>query len=114
MGLSNVRQQRCIDRNPFLSLLDGRRVRGCATLLSLLTLATLILFHAGRGSAQQASASINGVISDPTGAVVAGATRTLTALGTNVVTSPTTYADGISVFVNVRPARYALKVVKEG
>jgi Carboxypeptidase regulatory-like domain len=114
MGLSNVRQQRCIDRNPFLSLLDGSRVRGCATLLSLLTLATLILFHAGRVYAQQASASINGVISDPTGAVVVGATITLTALDTNVVRTTTSNAAGIYVFVNVPPARYALKVVKDG
>ena len=45
MGLSNVRQQRCIDRNAFRSLLDGSRSRGCATLLSLLTLAAFILLQ---------------------------------------------------------------------
>ena len=77
-------------------------------------LAAFIFLHASRVSAQQASASINGVISDPTGAVVAGATITLTALDTNVVRTTTSNAAGIYVLVNVPPSRYALKVVKEG
>jgi Carboxypeptidase regulatory-like domain len=112
-GLSNVRQQRCIDRNPFRRPLDGFGSPRCTTLLSRLMLAAFILLHAGRVSAQQASASIKGVINDPTGAVVAGATITLTALDTNVVRTTTSNAAGIYVFVNIPPARYALKVVKE-
>src|SRR5271170_4960558 len=113
-ALSNVHQQLCIGRSAFRSQRHGIRSRYCAALLPLLMLAALVLLHTGQGSAQQASASINGVINDPTGAVVAGATITLTALDTNVVRTTTSNAAGIYVFVNVLPARYALKVVKEG
>jgi hypothetical protein len=113
-AISNVRQQRSIERNPFRSPIDRIRSPRCATLLSLLMLAAFILLHADRVSAQQAAASINGVISDPTGAVVAAATITLTALDTKVVRTTTSNAAGIYVFVDVPPARYALKVVKEG
>src|SRR5271169_3006407 len=100
-ALSNVHQQRCIGRSAVRSQRDGIRSRRCATLWPVLTLAALILLHAGRVSAQQASASINGVISDPTGAVVAGAIITLTALDTNVVRTTTSNTAGIYVFVNV-------------
>jgi len=93
---------------------DGIRPRRCAALLPPLMLASIILLHAGRVSAQQASASINGVISDPAGSVVAGAAIALTALDTNVVRTTISNEAGIYVFVNVPPARYALKVVKEG
>src|SRR5580698_7428935 len=113
VGLSNARRQRCTDRNPFRRPLDGIPSTRCTTQLSLLMLAAFILLHAGRVSAQQASASINGVISDPTSAVVVGATITLTALDTNVVRTTTSSAAGAYVFVNIPPARYALKVVKE-
>ena len=113
-ALSNVHQQICVGRTFFRGQRDGIRLRDCAALLPLLMLATLILLHASPVSAQQASASINGVISDPTRAVVAGATITLTALDTNVGRATTSNAAGIYVFVNVLPARYALKVVKEG
>ena len=97
-----------------LTPLDGVRSPHCATLLPLLTLAALILLHAGRVSAQQAAASINGVVSDPSGAAVAGATITLMALDTNVVRTATSNAAGIYAFVNIPPARYALEVAKEG
>jgi hypothetical protein len=46
--------------------------------------------------------------------VVAGATITLTALDTGVVRTTASNGAGIYVFVNVPPATYALKVVKEG
>jgi hypothetical protein len=83
-------------------------------LLPLLTFAALLLVQAGGASAQQASASINGIVSEPTGAVVEAATITLTALDTGVLQTTTSNGAGIYVFVNVLPARYALKVVKEG
>lgn len=83
-------------------------------MLLRLTFAALTLVTAGRVSGQQASASINGIVTDPTGAAVAAAAITLTALDTGVVRTTIANGAGVYVFVNVLPATYALKVAKEG
>jgi Carboxypeptidase regulatory-like domain len=64
--------------------------------------------------AQQAAANINGIITDSSGAVVEGATITLTDSATGVSRTTVSNGSGAYVFVDVNPAPYTLKIVKEG
>lgn len=66
-------------------------------------------------SAQTAStAAISGTVSDPTGAVVPGATVELTDLATNLSRSQQTNAAGQYMFANVNPGTYKLTVTMQG
>ncbi len=60
--------------------------------------------------AQNANSSIKGTIPDTHGAVVSGATVTLTDLGTNQSLSTTSNAKGFYTFVNLAPANYKVSV----
>src|SRR5579862_1661943 len=65
--------------------------------------------------AQSASSgSVAGAITDPSGAVVAGATVTLTDPATNVSRTATTNASGRYFFADVTPASYDISVAKSG
>ena len=64
--------------------------------------------------AQNANSSIKGTIQDNHGAVVSGATVTLTNLGTNQSLSTTSNADGFYTFVNLAPANYKVSVTASG
>src|SRR5579862_3218279 len=65
--------------------------------------------------AQSASSgSVAGAITDPSGAVVAGATVTLTDPATNVSRTATTNASGRYFFADVTPATYNISVSKAG
>src|SRR6267142_2895200 len=88
--------------------------RPCPSFPSLVILAALILLHAGPVSAQRTSASVNGIVTDPIGAVVEGAMITLTAVGTGAVRTTLSNGSGAYVFVNVLPSIYTLTVDKEG
>ncbi|HKE60652.1 MAG TPA: carboxypeptidase-like regulatory domain-containing protein, partial [Pyrinomonadaceae bacterium] len=75
-----------------------------ATLSSfLLCLLTFVPAHA-----QAVDATINGTIKDQAGAVVAGATITLTDRATGRQTTATSNPEGHYVFQNVRPGTYSL------
>jgi hypothetical protein len=65
-------------------------------------------------NAQKASASINGSLTDESGAAVVGATITLDSVETGVTRSTVSNATGDYVFVDVLPAAYTMKVTKEG
>lgn len=65
-------------------------------------------------SAQQAAAAINGIVTDASGAVVPGATVTLSNNATGVSRSTLTNGAGIYSFIDVLPAAYTMKVVKDG
>ncbi len=80
---------------------------------ALLSLALLVVSSPG-AFAQQASASINGIVTDSSGAVVEGVVVTLTDVATNVSRSSVTNSTGSYVFVDVNPAPYTMKVVKDG
>lgn len=58
--------------------------------------------------------TVAGSVTDPTGAVVAGATVTLTDLATNTVRSTTTNASGRYIYADVTPGIYNISVSKEG
>ena len=64
--------------------------------------------------AQQATASINGVVKDPTGAAVANAQVQLTNVNTAVVRTTTTNTDGIYAFPTVVPGAYTMRVSASG
>jgi len=53
---------------------------------------------------------ISGEVTDPSGAVIAGAKVTLTDVATNVQTSATTDSKGVYVLPNLRPATYTILV----
>ena len=59
--------------------------------------------------AQAGTGSVAGVVADSTGAVVNGATVTLTSKGTNQTRSVTTGDDGLYSFVLLQPGVYTLK-----
>jgi len=65
-------------------------------------------------SAQEAAAAINGTVTDASGAAVPGATVTLSNSATGVSRTTQTNGAGIYNFVQVLPAPYTMKVVKEG
>ncbi len=62
----------------------------------------------------QYRASIQGVVTDPDGASVSGATVTLKNLGTNQTLTATTDANGIYNFNALPPSKYSLTVEKTG
>jgi outer membrane receptor protein involved in Fe transport len=87
-----------------------RKATGLRTGL-LLSLLALI---APWASAQTSMGGVSGTVTDSTGAVVPGATVTLTNEGTSVQAARQTNDHGYFAFVNVRPGRYTLRVELAG
>jgi hypothetical protein len=87
------------------------RRRHLPVLLMLLSIAGLI---SPAVKAQQASANINGVVKDPTGAAIAGARVELTNVNTAVVKTTTTNTDGVYVFLNIVPGTYTMRAAASG
>jgi len=81
--------------------------------MRLKTLLILILFCALTAYAQY-RASIQGVVTDPDGATVSGATLTLTNLEINQKLTATSDANGIYNFNALPPSKYSLTVEKTG
>jgi hypothetical protein len=79
-----------------------------AVIMFLLLLSPAIL------RAQMMNASLSGVVTDPTGAVIPNATAQLTAVGTGAVVTFTTGPDGSYTFPNLLPGIYVLKVTAKG
>ncbi|HEX4168214.1 MAG TPA: carboxypeptidase-like regulatory domain-containing protein, partial [Bryobacteraceae bacterium] len=89
------------------------RIHRSAGGITLLCFALLAPFTRDAFS-QQASANITGIVTDPSGAVVEGVSVTLTDVATGVSRSTFTNSTGNYVFVDVNPATYTMKVVKQG
>src|SRR6185503_1493386 len=68
----------------------------------------IMMFLFVSAHAQGVDATVNGTLKDEVGAVVAGATVTLTDKATGRATSVTTNTEGFYVFQNVRPGTYLL------
>jgi hypothetical protein len=83
-------------------------------------LALVLLLVVGVGSALPAWAqssstgTVAGSVTDPSGAVVADATVTLTDISTNVARTTTTNPSGRYVYVDVNPGMYSIAVSKAG
>ena len=79
-----------------------------------LKLITLLLFAVGISQAQEVRASIAGIVTDPSGAAIAGAAITVTSAATNatVVTKATESGNYLASFLT--PGTYRILVEKEG
>jgi hypothetical protein len=80
---------------------------------SLMFAVTLLLFTAS-ALAQTSRGTVSGIVSDPTGAVVPGATVTLTNDQTGVSRTTNTNGEGLYRFDAVDPGSYSLKIAASG
>ena len=77
------------------------------------SLALLFLF-VGTALAQFEKGTLTGTVTDSSGAVVVGATVTVTGAGTNAVRTATTDSNGSYTITNLSPGDYQLKVTHSG
>ena len=94
----------------------GRRaVAGTMGRCSLaLAILCLLLLTLPAGFAQTSRGSFTGTVTDSAGAVITGATVTLTDIGTDVSRTATTNQNGLYEFVSVEPSTYRMEVTKPG
>src|SRR5436305_7592587 len=83
---------------------EGILVLGFCTLLPL----------AGRMYGQTASGQVNGTVTDPAGAAIAGARVVLLSQATSIQSETQTNTSGFFTFVNVQPGSYVLSVETAG
>ncbi|MGH9842681.1 MAG: TonB-dependent receptor domain-containing protein [Blastocatellia bacterium] len=89
------------------------RIIATTTLRSLLSLLLLTgLFEAA--FAQSATATLTGTVTDETGAVVAGATVTVTDSAKQLERQVTTNSDGFFILPQLLPSHYKIKVQRSG
>src|SRR5499426_2985351 len=81
---------------------------------SIPTVSLLFAVLAISGLAQSSNATLSGAVTDPAGAVVAGAELTLTNTATNFEAKFTANERGEFTFRNLTPGTYDLKVGKSG
>lgn len=82
-------------------------------LFNLLTISLLILSTAASGQ-QAATATLAGSVFDQNGAVIPGATVTVTQKATGFTRTATTNGDGVYVVTNLPPGEYEVKVEAAG
>ena len=83
--------------------------------LALVLLLVVCVGSSLPASAQSTSTgTVAGSVTDPTGAVVAGAVVTLTDIATNTARTTTTNASGRYIYVDVNPGIYSIAVSKSG
>lgn len=87
-----------------------RRLQFCLVVFALLALT----FSMSAWGQSTSTGTIVGQVNDPTGAVVAGATVTLTDVGTNISRNTTTNSSGRYTYVDVNPGSYGVTVSKTG
>jgi hypothetical protein len=73
-----------------------------------------ILSSASLAFSQNATTSLRGVVKDPSGALVPGATVTITDTSAGLSQSTTANGSGVYAFPNILPARYTVKVSASG
>jgi hypothetical protein len=86
----------------------NRTTRIAATLLAMMCLLAISAF------AQSDNASISGIVKDPSGAVVAGASVTVTNEGTGFERKTTTNESGFYTITNIQPGFYNVTVEAPG
>ena len=96
---------------------QGLAPRGWRLFRTILTagmLSLLPLCFAGMASAQVSTASVNGVVRDPQGAVIPGATIMLHSVETSVEHSSISNSAGNYVILNLTPGRYTIQASAKG
>jgi hypothetical protein len=86
---------------------------GCRVIIAA-AIVLLSAFTPRSATAQAPVGSIEGVVTDSTGAVVPGATVTATSLATRATRSATSDARGAFVIATLKPGDYSLKVSSTG
>jgi Carboxypeptidase regulatory-like domain len=94
-----------------LALPTGRRNPGIRTAAML---CLLLLLFMGSSRAQVSTASVNGVVSDPQGAVIPSATVVLRNLDTSVEHSSISNSAGNYVILDITPGRYTIQASAKG
>ena len=77
-------------------------------------LSFLLVLLAATASAQVSTASVNGTIRDPQGAVIPGAAIVLRSLDTSLEHSSVSNSAGTYVILNIPPGRYTIQVQRQG
>src|ERR1700752_1774883 len=90
------------------------RARHLFSTLQILALTTVALFAAVSSAQVAGTGTIQGVVTDPTGAFVPGATVTLTEESTHVIHTAKTDSAGAYVFPNITIGTYTLTVADTG
>ena len=81
---------------------------------AVLFVALVLLLVIPNSASAQATATLNGVVRDSSGAVLPQATVTLQNTDTGTLRDSLTNDSGLYVFVSVPPGEYVLKVAKDG
>src|SRR3984893_3016228 len=93
---------------------SGLREVGFGYRISLLLVAIVLTFVIPHSASAQATATLNGVVRDSSGAVILQAAVTLHNTDTGTERESLTNDSGLYVFVSVPPGEYVLKVTKDG
>jgi hypothetical protein len=89
-----------------------KKLQFCLAVFALLALSVGIALPMWAQSTS--TGTVVGVVTDPSNAVIAGATVTLTDTTTNISQTTTTNETGRYVFVNVTPGPYSMTLTKQG
>src|SRR6266446_6911443 len=93
---------------------SGLREFGFGHRISLLLVPLVLIVVIPHSASAQATATLNGVVRDSSGAVIPRATVTLHNTDTSTERESLTNDSGLYVFVSVPPGEYVLKVTKNG
>ena len=74
----------------------------------------VVILTAARAGAQQDAATVTGEVTDPSGAVVPGATVTVTNVGTGIALTTVTNASGLYTLPGLRPGDYTVVIELQG
>ncbi len=96
-----------------MSFTNERSSFGCRVIIAA-AIVLLSAFTPRSATAQAPVGSIEGVVTDSTGAVVPGATVTATSLATRATRSATSDARGAFVIATLKPGDYSLRVSSKG
>src|SRR5687768_13493748 len=77
-----------------------------AARIVLLAIATMAFAAAGLAQSQSAAADLTGTVTDPTGAVIAGATVHARGIGTGINRTVTTDSEGNYQIISLPPGEY--------
>src|SRR5215472_2700401 len=94
--------------------MQAMRRKGCMRFFTFLGLALTFMFAEVAWGLAALTGEVAGVITDPTGAVVSGASVTLKSSDTGEEYRAVTAASGSYSISPVRPGRYTLTVEKQG
>jgi hypothetical protein len=93
---------------------SGLRESGFRNRIALLFVALVLIVVIPHSASGQATATLNGVVRDSSGAAISKATVTLRNAETGTERESLTNDSGLYVFVSVQPGEYVLKVAKDG